>query len=419
MKEGTSGGGALDSADVNVQVAPSPNPFLATPSVTPIATSTTTGNVATTGTPAISNVPDPMFVSWVNTIIEGRFGTTKAGLIPAANKTALMAKMWQDPTIQSQFLNNYANLAAGNQGAIGNIENIIQQVMNGQGNDPTVAIDYYNMIQSSGLQLTGLEQTNLAGATQAVNAPIPSPFAAVGVSGYSFGQAMPAGGWSSKAPGQSYGWTQHEGTDYGTPAGERIVSPFAGTVTNVLNTPGYGNYVTVTLDNGWKIGFGHVAQASATTGARVNPGDLIAISGANVGSSVGAVTIVTWQDPKGVYFDPAQMLDPIFKGTTFSTQGVPGAAGTGMPTVNKVLDTEYPSIKADFAKYFGTPPSPEDVYSILQHGTDPQQWQDYIRSMTSHISGLNMGIHERARPCLDRRRGQGSIRPGPHRSGGH
>jgi len=381
-------------------MAASPNPFAPSAATTAVVTGSTTGNVAATA-PPITNTPPPMFVNWINTVLQGRFGLTKYAEIPAADKTALIAKIWQDPTIQANFTNNYGNLAAGNITAVANMLNIIGTTMNGGGNDPTIAVDYYDMIQTSGLQLTASEQAGLSGATQAINAPVPSPFAPVAPSGYTFGQPEPKGGWSSKDPGQSFGWTNHMGTDYGTPAGERIVSPFAGTVTNVLNTPGYGNYVEVTLDNGWKIGFGHVASAAATTGSRVNPGDLIAISGANVGSAQGAVTIVTWQDPNGVYHDPAQMLDPIFKGTTFSAAGIAGAAGTGSPTVNAKLDTEYPSIKSDFTKYFGTPPSPEDVYSILQHGTDPQQWTDYIRSMTSHISGLNMGQASDLRAMAD------------------
>ena len=135
----------------------------------------------------------------------------------------------------------------------------------------------------------------------------------------------------------------------------------------------------------------YVAQGTVGEGTRVNPGDLIAISGANVGSAQGAVTIVTWQDPRGNYQNPHQVLDPIFGGTTFQQIGAPGAAGTGMPTVNTVLDREYPSIKSDWQTMFGSPPSPEDVYNVLQHGTSPTQWTDYIRSLPGHITGMSVG----------------------------
>jgi hypothetical protein len=118
---------------------------------------------------------------------------------------------------------------------------------------------------------------------------------------------------------------------------------------------------------------------------------LIAISGANVGDSKGSVTLVTWQNPQGQYVNPHDVLDPIFTGSTFSQIGAQGAAGTGSPTVNATLDKEYPSIKQDWTTYFGSPPSPEDVYQILQHGTSPAEWTDYIRSLPSHIDGMNMG----------------------------
>src|SRR5258708_21015196 len=192
---------------------------------------------------------------------------------------------------------------------------------------------------------------------------------------------MPAGGWTGT--GESFGWDKHYGVDYGTRAGDRIISPFAGTASVQTDVPGYGNIVYVTLDNGWKIGFGHVAQGSIQNGQRVNPGDLIALAGENIGSAKGAVTIVTWQDPQGNFADPHEVLDPIFSGATFSSIHAPGAAGTGMPTVNKILDAEYPTIKQDWQTFFGSPPPPEDVYNVLNHASSPPQCTKYIRSFPS------------------------------------
>lgn len=388
--------GAPDPTDV--LPSPSPNPLAPSPSTTPT-------QIAGSGSPAQQvdpSQPPQDFVNWVNTALQARLGLTKYSLIPAADKKALIAKIWQDPTVQQDYTTNHQQLASGNVAALATIENQIQGVMLGQGNDPSVAIDYTNMLQAAGVTLTVAEQQGLSGAAAAVNAPVPRPFAESAVSGYDFGAAMPAGGWSSKNPGQSFGWDKHNGVDYGTRAGERIVSPFAGVAHVETGVPGYGNYVTVTLDNGWKIGFGHVANGAVQDGARVNPGDLIAISGANVGSAQGSVTIVTWQDPQGKYVNPHEVLDPIFSGATFSSLGAPGAAGTGMPTVDKLLDTEYPSIKSDWQTYFGTPPSPEDVYNVLQHGNDPAQWSDYIRSFPSHIDGLNQGQYYDLRAMADK-----------------
>jgi murein DD-endopeptidase MepM/ murein hydrolase activator NlpD len=352
--------------------------------------STSTVQTGTTGTAApatVSTDPPADFTAAVNNALIFRLGITKFGLIPAKDKTALIAKIWQDPGIQTAYSTAGGRLAT-DPTISGQFGYLINNVVAGQGNDPTIAVDYTNMLQAAGVPLTTSEQASLASASQAVNAPVPKPFGSNVVSGYDFGQAPPPGGFAGTGP--IPGWPTHMGVDYGTTAGDRIVSPFAGTVT-VTHDQWNGNLVTVTLDNGWKMGFGHVASGAATNGARVNPGDLIAISGANVGDSKGSVTLVTWQDPQGKYVNPHDALDPIFAGTTFSTLGAPGAAGTGYPTVNAKLDAEYPSIGADWKTYFGSPPSPEDVFNVISHGTSPIQWQDYIRSMPSHIAGLNQG----------------------------
>ena len=322
----------------------------------------------------------------VNGALNYRLGPTKVALVPTADRTALVDKLWQDPTLEQYYMTNQGNLKDPT--IAGTLGIQINNVMLGQGNDPTVAVDYTNMLQAAGVQLTTSEQAALAGATQAVNAPVPRPFGTNTVSGYDFGQAPPPGGFAGTGP--IPGWPTHMGVDYGTRVGDRIVSPFAGTV-SVTHDQWNGNLVTVTLDNGWKMSFGHVGNFDATNGARVNPGDLIATAGANVGDSKGSVTLVTWQNPQGQYINPHDVLDPIFSGTTFTNIGAQGAAGTGSPTVNATLDKEYPSIKQDWTTYFGSPPSPEDVYQILQHGTSPAQWTDYIRSLPSHIDGMTMG----------------------------
>ena len=375
--------------------SPSDNPMANTPSTSPVATSTPGSGAAA----QVSTDPPKDFATWVNVALQSRLGLTKYSLIPAADKKALIAKIWQDPSIQSDYVTNHQQLSGGNVASLALIENQIQQVMMGQGNDPSVAIDYTNMLQATGVPLTASEQAGLAGATQAINAPVPRPFGNNVVSGYDYGAPMPAGGWTGT--GQSFGWDKHYGVDYGTRAGDRIVSPFAGTATVQTGVEGYGNLVTITLDNGWKISFGHVANGTVENGQRVNPGDLVAIAGQNVGSAKGSVTIVTWQDPQGRYANPHDVLDPIFAGTTFASIGAQGAAGTGMPTVNKVLDTEYPTIKSDWQTYFGTPPSPEDVYNVLNHGSSPAQWSDYIRALPSHLDGLNQGQYYDMRQVAD------------------
>lgn len=315
----------------------------------------------------------------------------QAYLIPTDQLDALITKLWQQPSIQQDW-NSYRSDPSRWGAAL--VQDVQNQILGGSGDD-SLTVDYTNLKLASGKGLTLADQAALANVTQAQGANVPAPFNARNVSGYDFGVPMPAGGWTGT--GESFGWPYHMGVDYGTPAGSRIVSPFAGTVEVKTGVAGYGNQVVLHLDNGWTLGFGHVAQGFAN-GERVNPGDLIAISGQNVGSAKGAVTIVTFQDPQGRYQNPHQLLDPIFSGTTYSQltmpdgSHIPGSlAGTGMPSVNKILDAEYPSIKSDWQTYFGQPPSPEDVYNVLQHGTSPAQWTDYIRSMPSHIEGLPTG----------------------------
>jgi murein DD-endopeptidase MepM/ murein hydrolase activator NlpD len=354
-------------------------PGLQSPSQTPDGSTT---NVKP-GTPPAD------FVTLAKRILTTRIGVS-SDLIPSDQLNALILKMWNDSVVQADYQQFKASPATYTY----TLEQQIQYEIGGLGEDPTIAADYANLKQQQGKGLTLSEQAALANVTQAQGAMIPRPFMTNTVSGYDFGAPMPAGGWDGA--GHDFGWPTHMGVDYGTAAGSRIVSPFAGTVSVETGVAGYGNIVYVTLDNGWKIGFGHVAQGFAN-GERVNPGDLIAISGKDVGSAKGAVTIVVWQDPQGKFHDPHRVLDPIFTGMTFGQirddngNPVPALAGTGMPTVNKILDTEYPTIKSDWQALFGSPPSPEDVYNVLEHGKSPGEWTDYIRSLPSHIEGLGVG----------------------------
>lgn len=372
----------------------SSNPLADTPSTEPVFIGYP-GEYPSTATDSAQ--PPAKFVAAVNNALRFRLGDTKYGLIPASDKQALIDKIWADPNIQQYWNTNSGRL--NDPTVAGTLGIQINNVMLGQGNDPTVAVDYTNMLQAAGVQLNTGEQAALAGATQAVNAPVPRPFNNNVVSGYDYGAPMPAGGWTGT--GQSFGWDKHYGVDYGTRAGDRIVSPFAGTATVQTGVEGYGNLVTITLDNGWKISFGHVANGTVTNGQRVNPGDLVAIAGQNVGSAKGSVTIVTWQSPDGKYHNPHDVMDPVFAGTTFNDIGLSAAAGTGMPSVNKVLDAEYPTIKSDWMTYYGTPPSPEDVYDVLNHGSSPAQWSDYIRASQGHL-GYTVGQEYDMRTMADK-----------------
>ena len=92
-------------------VTPSPegtNPFSSSASTSRVQTSTTSGNAAP---PVDPTRPPKEFVKWVNTALQGRLGIIKYGLIPSADKAALIAKIWADPSVESYYQNNYANFA--------------------------------------------------------------------------------------------------------------------------------------------------------------------------------------------------------------------------------------------------------------------------------------------------------------------
>jgi hypothetical protein len=131
---------------------------------------------------------------------------------------------------------------------------------------------------------------------------------------------MPAGGWNGN--GQSYGWTTHQGVDYGTAPGKPIIAPFGGTVKFETGLLGYGNRITLTLANGFKFFFGHVA---AGVNGPVTAGMRIGTTGSNVGSSKGSVTLVEVHNPSGQAVNPHTYLDPIFRGGA-SVLGLFGAA---------------------------------------------------------------------------------------------
>jgi len=324
---------------------------------------------------------------------------TRGYLLDSSALTAIADKLWQSVSLQQLYAGYTQNAS---QYAVALDAAIMNTVLNPSLDptiDPTIMPDYASTMQSAGLDLTPAMLQALSNSTMAANATVPRPFDTSTVSGYDYGQALPAD------LAKFTGLTNHEGIDYGTPNGSRIVSPFAGTVT-VMSADDpqakyYGQRVTVTLDNGWKMSFGHVGAYEVQNGARVNPGDLLALSGQNQGDSSGAVTLVEWQDPSGKFMNPHQVLDPIFSGSTFSNLGVPGAAGTGMPSVNTILDREYPTVKSDWTNLFGTPPSPEDVYNVTQHGSSPTEWRDYMRSLPGHINGMTVGQISDLRGTVD------------------
>lgn len=82
------------------------------------------------------------------------------------------------------------------------------------------------------------------------------------------------------------GSTNHGGLDIGAPWGAPIYSAGAGVVTSAGWNGGYGNAVTIDLDNGFTTLFGHMSTISVSAGDRVAPGQIVGLVG-STGNSTG------------------------------------------------------------------------------------------------------------------------------------
>jgi murein DD-endopeptidase MepM/ murein hydrolase activator NlpD len=118
---------------------------------------------------------------------------------------------------------------------------------------------------------------------------------------------------------QRFGF-DHHAIDIPTVQGTTIIAPAAGIVQKVaLNGLGY-SYVTLLLDNGLEVTFGHITTSLVRTGDTVLRGQAVAKSGGEIGSE-GAGPFTTGPHVhfvvknKGLLVDPLQFL-PKMKGIT-------------------------------------------------------------------------------------------------------
>jgi hypothetical protein len=177
-----------------------------------------------------------------------------------------------------------------------------------------------------------------------------APFAPAKVSGYDFGAPCPAGGWVGN--GNCYGWPTHLGSDFGTPAGESIASPGPGVVTYKTGQVGYGNELIDKLANGYTFIFGHVASGIS---GPVAAGQQIGTTGANVGDSKGAVTLVQVLNPSGTAINPDPILGSLSSQpaslTGVSIPGV-GDVGAGLGSLGGSIAGIPASIGHGLADFF-------------------------------------------------------------------
>jgi murein DD-endopeptidase MepM/ murein hydrolase activator NlpD len=99
----------------------------------------------------------------------------------------------------------------------------------------------------------------------------------------------------------------HTGIDIGAPSGTRLYSPFRGTVVQAGWNGGYGNSVTIKLDDGKVLILGHLSSVAVRPGQRVEPGVFLGLSG-STGYSTGPHVHVEMRDQSGKIINPRNYL---------------------------------------------------------------------------------------------------------------
>lgn len=108
----------------------------------------------------------------------------------------------------------------------------------------------------------------------------------------------------------------HDGIDFGTPEGTKVLSPVDGEIIDAGPAGDYGILCSVKDSNGHIHEFGHLSSVNVSPGDKVKVGDVIALSG-NTGSSTGPHIHYTVRQPDGQSVDPGSYKLP----RTASNQG--------------------------------------------------------------------------------------------------
>lgn len=265
----------------------------------------------------------------------------------------------------------------------------------GQSTDAGLVTTGIGLLQSQGHPLTSSQQDFSSSQRDMV----PAPFDQSAVTGRGYGYGDPDPDFASG---------QHEGVDYDVAEDTPIYAPFAGTIQAIPDDGGYGNFLILTLDNGWSMRLGHLNSFAVTTGQRVNPGDLLALSG-NTGNSSGPHIHFEWRDPQGTAHDPNELIDPIWKGVTYAQLNMSSAMGAGLSAsaardrqlgIDPILEAKYPEAVGLFEKYYGRRPTAGELAAVARAGNTKQQ-EDYIRSLASHIPGMTLGQYTDQRSVAD------------------
>jgi hypothetical protein len=215
---------------------------------------------------------------------------------------------------------------------------------------------------------------------------------------------------------QKFGVNGELGNDIAMNYGTRVYAPMAGTVTLQHTDQAGWNAVWVHLDNGWSYLIGHFASMDVVDGQRVNPGDLLGLSGGLPGdswNSTGPHIEFQVRNAQGQSVDSMPLLQQLFKGTSFAQlmltfgSGILGAGVSAAEAKNRllgrdpILDAKYGQVRSLWQKYYGVDPTAEQMMRVIGAGTDPAQWEDYIRGLGSHLPGITIGSYTDLRGLAD------------------
>ena len=122
------------------------------------------------------------------------------------------------------------------------------------------------------------------------------------------------------------GQPPHTGVDFGHSMGEQIPSLQGGTVVQAGPNDGYGNAVTVKLQNGDTVLYGHMSQVNVSVGQTVGQGQTLGLVG-STGNSTGPHVHVELRKPDGTPVDPLPWIAQTLSGSN-GPGGIIGAVGS-------------------------------------------------------------------------------------------
>lgn len=76
-------------------------------------------------------------------------------------------------------------------------------------------------------------------------------------------------------------------------------------------------------------------------------------------------------------------------------------AAYGISEEGYARQTLYDKAVTLWEQYFGRRPTDAEFNSVVNSGKDLQQWTNYVRSLPSHIAGMNMGLYTDGRALVD------------------